>query len=56
MLLRTHKEQIIEKVCKAPEIKSGAEFDQMKQVEQKVGKGINQDHSIEPTSHWLIAT
>lgn len=38
------KEQIIEKVCKAPEITSGPELDEMKQVEHKLGAVINQDH------------
>ncbi len=37
------KEQIIEKVCRAPEIRTGAEFDEMRRVEQKVGTVINQD-------------
>ena len=38
------REQIIEKVCKAPEIRIGAEFDEMRRVEQKLGTIINQDH------------
>ena len=41
---RPTKEQIIEKVCKAPEITSGVEFDEMRHVEQKLGGVVNQDH------------
>ena len=37
------KEQVIEKVCKAPEISSGAEFDELRRVEQKLGAVISQD-------------
>lgn len=37
------KEQVIEKVCKAPEITSGADFDEMRRVEEKLGTILNQD-------------
>lgn len=37
------KEQVIEKVCKAPEIRAGAELDEMRRVEEKLGTVLNQD-------------
>lgn len=37
------KEQVVEKVCRAPEITNGPEFDEMHRIEQRLGAVVHQD-------------
>lgn len=41
--VKLSKEQVIQQVCRASEITSGPEFDEMRRVEQKIGTVVNQD-------------
>lgn len=37
------REQVVERVCRAPEIKSGSEFDEIQRIERKLAPIVNRD-------------
>src|SRR6267154_6321954 len=46
---RLTREQVIERVCRAPEIRNGAEFDEVQRIEKKLAPVVNRDRQHSTT-------